>query len=243
MVVVTGMEIQATNTLPLDWSGDGLAIGFEDNVELSGQLAELDSKLSSAFTDLIADAEFKGKAGSSAVTRVGSNSPVRKVMVIGLGKPEPLKLDSLRRAAAVTARTAKKEKCKTLGIHFPVWNDDPASTAQAIAEGIELALHQDKRFKSEPEDNPSNGMERVELLGLGEQTQAIQRAHQVCTGVILARELVAAPANIVTPITLAETAAAIAKRMASTWRFWRKKTVKSWEWALFSGLPKPQTYP
>jgi len=244
MVVVTKMEIQATNTLPLDWSGDGLAIGFfEDSIELGGQLAELDRKLSSVVTDLIADAEFKGKAGSSAVTRVGSNSPVRKVMVVGLGKPEPLKLDSLRRAAAVTARTAKKEKCKTLGIYLPVWHDDPASTAQAIAEGIELALHQDKRFKSELEDNPSNGMDRVELLGLGEQTEAIQQAHQVCTGVILARELVAAPANIVTPITLAETAAAIAQEHGLTLEVLEKEDCEKLGMGAFLGVAQASDLP
>jgi len=205
------MDIQTTTILPLDWSGDMLAIGFfEDGVELNDQLAELDSKFSNALKELIEETEFKGKAGSSAVTRVGGSSPVRKVMVVGLGKLE-LKLDSLRRAAAVVARTAKKEKSKTLGIHLPLWNDDPALTAQAIAEGIELALHEDKRFKSEPGENGSNSkLERVELLGLGEQIQAIQQAHQICTGVILARELVAAPPNVVTPITLAETAEAIA---------------------------------
>jgi leucyl aminopeptidase len=51
----------------------------------------------------------------------------------------------------------------------------------------------------------------VELLGLGGQEAAITRARQICSGVILARELVAAPANIVTPVTLAETASAIAQ--------------------------------
>ncbi len=207
------MEIQAVNTLPLDWSGDGLAIGFfEDGGALSEQQVALDTKLAGALKELIGEAEFKGKLGSSAVTRVGGNSPVRKIMVVGLGKPEALKLDSLRRAAAVIARAAKQEKLKTLGVHLPVWNNDAALTTQAMTEGIELALHEDRRFKSEPEENGSNAkLERIELLGLGEQTQAIAQAHQICSGVILARELVAAPANVVTPVTLAETAAAIAQ--------------------------------
>lgn len=205
------MEIRATDTLPLGWSGDGLAIGFfEDQVELTEQHPELDPQLSGVLKELIAEAEFKGKAGSIAVTRVGSDSPVRKIIVAGLGKPEAVTLDSFRRAAAVVARAAKKEKLKTLGLHLPGHND-PALSAQAIAEGINLALHEDHRFKSEPEENNTNGrLERIELLGLGEQTQAIERAHQICTGVILARELVAAPANVVTPLMLAETAEAIA---------------------------------
>jgi len=206
----TGMEIRAINTPLLDWAGDGLAIGlFEDAVELTGDLATLDEKLAGVLKELIAETEFKGKLGSSAVTRVGGGSHVRKVMLVGLGKPDTLKLDNWRRVAAVVARLAKKEKCKTLLLSLPVWNDDPARTTQAIAEGIYLALFQDNRFKSEPEDKGSDP-EQVDLLGLGGQEEAIARANQICAGVILARELVAAPANAVTPITMAETAQEIA---------------------------------
>lgn len=204
------MEIRAIDTPLLDWTGDGLALGlFEDAVELTGELAQLNDKFNGVLAELIAETEFKGKAGSSAVTRVGGGSPVRKVMLVGLGKADAPKLDGWRRAAAAVGRLAKKEKCKTLGISLPLWNNAPTPTAQAIAEGIQLALFQDNRFKSEPEDK-GPGIEQVDLLGLGGQEQAIASAKQIASGVILARELVAAPANAVNPITMAETAQAIA---------------------------------
>ncbi|MBW4690535.1 MAG: leucyl aminopeptidase [Lyngbya sp. HA4199-MV5] len=204
------MDLRTTGTPLLEWSGDGLAIGlFEDNVELTAELADLDNKLSGTLKELIVEAEFKGKEGSSAATRVGSGSAVRKIILVGLGKSEGLKLDTLRRAAAISARVAKKEKCKVLGISLPVWNGDAALTAQTIAEGAELALYQDTRFKSESEDK-SFFVEQIELLGLGAQDEAVMRARQIASGVFLARELVAAPANFVTPITLAETAQTIA---------------------------------
>ncbi len=205
------MELRVTNTPVLQWSGDGLAIGlFEDAVELTGDLAALDEKLFGTLAELIAEAEFKGKEGNIASARVGSGSTIRKIILVGLGKQENLKLDGIRRAAGVSAKVAKKERCKTLGVSLPLWNGEPATTAQAIAEGIELALHQDNRFKSDPDDKGPQ-IEQVNLLGFGGQDAAIARARQVCAGVILARELVAAPANIVTPITLAETAEAIAR--------------------------------
>ncbi|NHC38300.1 leucyl aminopeptidase [Scytonema millei] len=204
------MEIRAIDTPLLDWAGDALALGlFEDAVELTGELAELDGKFAGAIAELTADTEFKAKEGSTAVTRVGGGSAVRKVILVGLGKPEGLKIDNWRKAAAVVARLAKKERCKTVGISLPAWNNDPAATAQALAEGIQLALFQDNRFKSEPEDKPPT-VERVDLLGLGSQDDAVTRASQIASGVILARELVAAPANAVTPVTMAETAQAIA---------------------------------
>src|SRR4028119_204623 len=204
------MEIRATDAPRLDWTGDALAVGlFEEAVELTGDLAQLDEKLAGTLKELIEETEFKGSAGSSAVTRVGAASSIRKIILVGLGKPDALTLDSLRRAAAAIARTAKQQKTKTLGISLPVANDDPALTAQTITEGILLALHQDNRFKSEPEDKGAK-LEQVDLLGLAGQEAAVTRGQQIASGVILARELVAAPANAVTPITMAETAEAIA---------------------------------
>ena len=204
------MDLRAINTSYVEWSGDALAVGlFEDQVELTADLAALDEKLSGTMKELIAEVEFKGKEGSSATARVGSGSSIRKIIVVGLGKAESLKLEGLRRAAATAAKLARKEKCKTLGISFPVCDANPEATTQAIAEGVELALYQDTRFKSEPDEKVTK-LDRIDLLGLAGQEAAIARARQIASGVILARELVAAPANVVTPGTLADTALAIA---------------------------------
>lgn len=204
------MDIRAIDTPRLDWTGDALALGFfEDAVEVTDDLAALDEKFAGTLNELIAETEFKGKEGSSAVTRVGAGSPVRKIILVGLGKADAFKPDTLRRIGAAIARLAKKEKSKTLGISLPVWNHAPDATTGAIAEGILLALHQDNRFKSEPEDKEPQ-LERVDLLGLAGQEEAITRAQSLSSGVILARELVAAPPNECTPMTMAETAQAIA---------------------------------
>lgn len=204
------MEVRATDTPLLEWTGDGLAVGlFEDATELTGDLAALDEKLAGVLKELITEEEFKGKLGCTAVTRVGAGSSIRKFILVGLGKPDTLKTETLRRAAAAIARSAKKQKCKTLGISLPIASSDPASSAQAITEGVQLALYQDIRFKSEPEDKGPQ-IETVDLLGLSGQEAAIERANKIADGVFLARQLVAAPANAVTPITMAETAQKIA---------------------------------
>ncbi|HEY9640268.1 MAG TPA: M17 family peptidase N-terminal domain-containing protein, partial [Coleofasciculaceae cyanobacterium] len=236
------MDLRGIDTPRLEWSGDCLAIGlFEDAVELTGDLAELDQKLFGTLTELIAEAEFKGKEGSSAVTRVGANSPIRKVAIVGLGKADAFKLDSLRRAAAAVARLGKKEKVKTLGLSLPVWHDDAALSGQAIVEGIELALHQDSRFKSE--EDKGLKLEQVDLLGFGGQEAAITQARQICLGVILARELVAAPANIVTPITLAEAAEAIAREYGLELQILEQADCEKLGMGAFLGVAKASELP
>jgi len=237
------MEIRATDTPRLNWTGDTLAIGlFEDAVELSGDLAQLDEKLAGTIKELIADTEFKGSVASSAVTRVGAGSEIRKLILVGLGKLEALNLDSLRRATAAIARTAKQQNSKTLGISLPVANNDPALSAGAITEGIILTLHQDNRFKSEPENKPPK-LEQVDLLGLGNQEAAITNAEAICSGVILARELVAAPANVVTPITMAETAEEIAEECGLSLEILEQEDCEKLGMGAFLGVAKASDLP
>lgn len=209
------MEFQAVDTAYLAWSGAGLALGLcEEQVELSGDLAELDQRLGGALAELIAETEFKGKPGSSGATRIGGE--IHKLIIVGLGAAESLEPATLREAAGTAAKLAQQQKCNTLAVSFPLVWSDPAAGAGAIAEGIELALYRDQRFKSE--DGGFAGPERVELLRctggeslVGEAvTGAIAQAQHVCAGVFLARELVAAPANVVTPMSLAATAEELA---------------------------------
>ncbi len=237
------MEFRASELQYLQWSGDALAIGlFEDAVELTGELAQLDARLSGALKELISETEFKGKEGSSAVTRVGAGSPIRKIIILGLGKADVLKVESLRRAAAASVRLAKKEKCKTLGLQLPGSNIAPAETVQALVEGMELAIYQDNRFKSEPEDKGPQ-LERVELLGFAGQEGAIAIARQIVSGVILARQLVAAPANEVTPISMADTALAIASEHGLTAEILEREDCEKLGMGAFLGVAQASDLP
>jgi leucyl aminopeptidase len=237
------MDLRVTATPLLEWSGDCLVVGlFEDQLELAGDLVALNEKLTGVLSELIAEMEFKGKEGTTAATRVGSGQAIRKLILVGLGKSDGLKLDGLRRVAATSARLAKKEKCKTVGISLPVWNGDAAKTAQAIAEGAELGLYQDTRFKSDPEEKKTQ-VEHIELLGLDGQEDAIAQARKICSGVILARELVVAPANIVTPITLAETATAIAQESGLELEILEREDCKKLGMGAFLGVAQASDLP
>lgn len=205
------MRIQAAATPQLDWTGDAMAIAmWEEQTQLSDDLAKLDSQLDSSISELIADTEFKGKSNTTVFTRVGSKSPIRKIILVGLGKQTEANLDTIRCGAAAVTRIAEQEKVKTLAVNFPLINDETAKIAQVITEGIILALHKDKRFKSEPEKEELK-LTTIDLLGLAGEEEAINRGEKIANGVILARELVAAPANIINPVTLAETAKKIAE--------------------------------
>ena len=194
-----------------DWTGDCLLVGLlEESLPLTGILSDLNNQVSGMLQTLIEEEAFEGKVGTTAITRLGPGSPIKKIGVIGLGSSDAMDLEGLRKGAAIAARMTQKAKCRSLGISFPVWNNNQTLTAQALTEGVILALNKDTRFKSEPEKNKTE-IEQVHLLAFSGEDAAIERAKLVCEGVILARELVAAPPNVVTPEKLADTAADIAK--------------------------------
>jgi leucyl aminopeptidase len=239
------MQIRATNTGVLNWTGDALALGiFEGETELSGDLAQLDEQLADTLKELIEEEEFEGKAGSSAVTRLSSQNSIRKIILIGLGKADNFKLDSYRTTAAAIARAAKKAKSKTLGISLPIIKEEPSKIASAAAQGILLALHQDNRFKSKPEDKEAK-LETVDLLGLESQDAAIAASEQMVSGVILARELVNAPANEVTPITMAETAQKLSSEYGLTLEILEQEDCEKFEQGMgaFLGVAKASDLP
>lgn len=203
------MQIQTVETPLLQWTGDAIALGlFKDQTALTGDFAQLDAQCDGAIAELIAETEFDGKGGSKASIRLGANRAVRKVILVGLGDQDAYDVTTVRTAGTAITRLAKQQKVKTVGIALPS-TDDAGQTAQALAEACQLALHVDERFKSKKD--PALKLETIDFIGLGNQTVALDKASAIVSGVVLARELVAAPANAVTPITLAETAEAIAR--------------------------------
>ncbi len=196
------MEIKISNSSKLDWSGDALAIAFtaDEEIKLTGELEKLNQQLDGTITELISETEFKGKQGTTATARIGGKNPIRKIILVGLGKAEDLNLDSFRQAGGKIARSATTANVKTLAIALNNDNYESDILAQVICEGILLALHKDNRFKSKADD--SNKLETIELLELPANDKAISKAEKIASGVILARELVNSPANDINPIAM-----------------------------------------
>ncbi|MGB2924502.1 MAG: leucyl aminopeptidase [Limnothrix sp.] len=200
------MQIKGIAQAAADWSGDGIALGFfssEDVLALPESLSALDKKLSGVVAEILAETEFKGKSGGISLNRIGGSSPIRKVLLVGLGDEAKWDDAAARSTAAAIARAVKPEKSiKTLGIQLPLAGD-AATTAQMITEGITLGLYADNRYKS-GDDIEEPVLETVNILEVGDQSEAINLAAILCEGVIYARELVNSPANVINPVTLAE---------------------------------------
>jgi len=201
------MEFRCTPTLLSNWNGETLAVGlFQDDDGESRR--ELQARFGDGLTALLEQRQFKGKPGEILSFSLLDRSPAN-LIVVGLGETAHFDAAGLRTAAAAIAKAAAASRASELGIALPSQDLEPAAAARLLAEAVRLTLYADERFKSEAE--PRQLPQTITLLGLPEAALAgLAAVEATCAGVELARQLVAAPPNVVTPQGLVEAAAAIA---------------------------------
>lgn len=189
------------------WTGDTLVLGRFASAAGSGR-ALAEELVGEGFEALLQRRRFEGKPGQTITLERPGGSPASLILV-GLGDPADFGLEALRQASAEAARAAASAGAVELGLWLPVEGLEPAAATAAMAESVRLGLYADQRFKSEAE--PPSLPSRVSLLGVAAGAESgLAHVAAICSGVELARRLVAAPPNKATPQSLAEEAAAIA---------------------------------
>ena len=203
------VEIRCSATPLTSWSGDALAVGLFSGDSGDGARQLLEERFGPALLQRLEQGRFKAKPGESlCIDRLGEQPGL--LVLVGLGAPADFGPEQLRNATAAASRAAAAAGVAQLAIAMPVEGLEPASAAAAMGEAVRLSLYNDQRFKSEAEPRPCPTS--VDLLGIPEQSaEALAGCAAICSGVELARDLVAAPPNVATPAALADTAATIAR--------------------------------
>ena len=202
------MEFRCSPSTLSDWSGDTLAVGLFSGEASAAAMAALEARFGVGLRQRLEQRRFKAKAGECLSLELLGQTP-GTLLLIGLGEPAGVGLEGVRKAAATAAKASAAAGAGSLGLALAVEGLEPVAAAAAMAEAVRLSLFSDQRFKSEADPKPLPTI--VELLGLAEAAASgLSAVAAICSGVELARELVAAPPNVVTPQALADTAAAIA---------------------------------
>ena len=130
----------------------------------------------------------------------------RRVLVAGLGKRDEFGPERARAAAAAVAARAKELGAVSLSWAAPAG----AGVAGALVEGTLLRLYAFDRFKSKSNADGDDGIESLEISGSSVDADEVARAGVAAAAANAARDLQNLPANVATPIFLAERAAEIA---------------------------------
>ncbi|RMF32920.1 MAG: leucyl aminopeptidase [Chloroflexi bacterium] len=192
---------------------------FEGMETPGGATGAVDRALEGAIRERIAAGDLKGKLNETALFYPRGAIPARRVLVVGLGKPDAFNLERVLQVAATAARKARELGVKHLAtiVHGGgAAGLDLEAAAQAVVEGTLLGLYRFLDHKSEPPEEADP--ERLTLVEFSdEKLPAVQAGARtgetVARAVALTRDLVNQPANVATPDYLATKAAELAQAL------------------------------
>lgn len=213
------MEIQVVQGSITEEAVDLVVVNlFQGVTEPGGATGAVDRALDGAIRDLITAGDFAGKAGETALLYTRGALPAPRVLVVGLGEPAKFGLGVARDAAAIAARKARELGVNTLAtiVHGAgVGGLDPMAGARVLVEGTRLGLYRFTGYRSQlPKDWKPDPRELVIVERDPERLTAfrsgVARGEAIVQGVILARNMVNEPANLMTPAQVAEIALRLA---------------------------------
>ena len=189
------------------WQGNSLILGiFEEDI--FPQLEKFDLNFDAKLLSIrLFEKDFKGKKGQ-LLNLEFLDSEIKSLLIVGLGKRSDINYDSLSNSIADCARRISDREEKS-SIFLP-WEQLENFSIYSVAEIVRLSIFRDNRFNHKKDEIIS--LKEFEFLGIHDsQDISFQEIQDICAGVEFARELVAAPPNILTPLEMSIQAQEIAK--------------------------------
>ena len=159
-------------------------------------------------------AKFTGKALKSLDVLAPHGASVDRIIVLGLGEADKLTAhDWLKAGGAAAAKIGRSEKAA-------IYLDAPgaavtAKNAADFALGMQLGAYSFDTYKTKKDDDEGKNGKSVKVTIVTANAAAAKKANDVsdavAAGVILARNLVNEPANVLGPVEFADKAKALEK--------------------------------
>jgi len=200
--------------VPLSTAPRGIMVVFCDESLRLGVAAE---KALGGTSDLLkraaAAASFKGKDGAVLDLLAPEGIKIQRLIVIGTGKGKDLKdKDFLKYGGTLAGKLNAATEAVTVLAELPAGPMTPDQVS-SLAAGIRLRAYRFDRYKTKKKDD-DGGVSATVSVAVADAAAAKKafapRSH-VTDGVILARELVNEPPNVLYPEEFAKRAAALRK--------------------------------
>ena len=166
-----------------------------------GPLGSVATVLSRALGDISAVLKaggFEGKAGQKVLLAGGDRLAAKAVLLVGVGDPDAVTVDGLRRLGATLAKSGTKVRAvATTLVDAAPKSIGAEAAAQAVAEGVLLGSYQFLEYKS---DDKATELRRVVVLDRrAEVRRGLDRGSLVAHAATWARDIVNEPADAKSP--------------------------------------------
>jgi leucyl aminopeptidase len=201
--------------VPFSAISRGILVVFCDDMLKFGDAA---SKALGAAVDLAARVaaanRFKGKSGTTLDILAPQGLKASRLIVVGVGKLSAIKNDDfLKLGGVIAGKLGAGGEAVTVVADLPDGAMKPGQAAE-IAAGVRLRAYKFDRYKTKKKDGEEPASRAGVSLAVGDvgaARKAFAPDGHIVDGVILARELVNEPPNVLFPIEFARRAAQLRK--------------------------------
>src|SRR5664280_1668184 len=201
--------------VPFSASPRGILVIFcDDTLKFGAATRKVLGEAASLVTRAAATNQFKGKSGATLDILAPEGLKAPRLIVVGAGKLADLKdNDFLKLGGAAAGKLLAGKEAVTIMAELP---DGPmkAGQAAAVASGVRLRAYKFDRYKTKKKDGEDAALRADVSLAVGDVTAA-RNAFAPCAhivdGVIMARELVNEPPNVLYPVEFARRAGQLRK--------------------------------
>ena len=158
--------------------------------------------------------QFKGKSASVLDIPAPEGIKAERLIVVGVGKPADIKEKDFLKFGGVTAGKLNAASANVTIIAELPGGAMPPDAAAGIASGLRLRAYKFDRYKTKKKDGENGGLRADVSIAVGDVPAArkafVSESH-IVDGVIIARELVNEPPNVLYPIEFARRASQLKK--------------------------------
>ena len=179
-----------------------------EDKKLSAIGAQLDKQANGVISNAVSSGKFAGKAGQFTTIIMPGKGKISRVILAGYGSAKSLNEYGLEKlgGSSVPHVEATRAASATFVLEGIKGLSVPAAKAAAhVAQGARLRSWRFDRYftKTKPEDKPVLKTFIVATSGSKQAASAYATLEKIADGVLLTREVVSEPANIIYPETLA----------------------------------------
>ncbi len=211
------MKLSFLSTSPTAVKADVLACFVLQDKSLRAKQAQfLSSTFGPAAAVPLAEGDFAGKVGETAIVYSDGKTHPCRILLTGLGEEKKLNLEHYRRAAAFAAKRARRIHASSLALWYPGSDQKSSDILFALGEGALLALYAFDKYLTKSDDEKST-LETIHICSQSKglaaaATQALNQAQITAEAAMTARDLSNAPGNEIYPETLAKKARELGKQ-------------------------------
>jgi len=197
-----------------DWSG-ALCLVISEDEGLSPVGRAIDERIGGQLSRAIEAAQFTGAKSSSLELLAPAGTGATRIVLVGAGKAEEASENSFEVLGGFIAGKlldGKDKKASVVLDEAPAGSVDPAEAVARMAFGIRLRAYRFSKYrtgkKAKPPELKSVTFELARPAPARSQYRPLDK---LADGVLLARDLVNEPANILGPVAFADRVKALTK--------------------------------